>query len=212
MKKLLARVSLALVLICIGLAPAWATSFVSPVGNVGAGHLELGVGFVGAEIETEIEDTYDTEAETDLFGGSLSFGLTNNMDLYGFLGYDSSDEGFLFGVGIRHYLAQIQRFRFYGHGQFHYFTFDEDDDDLKWSEITIGATAVTDLSQVVSLFAGIEAVPFSDGDANGVDFERDGLINFRGGAIFNFTPSVNLRGDICLGSETTFGAVLGFRF
>jgi hypothetical protein len=231
---------LALSLVAI---PAGAQLIVDPTARADVGVTEAGAALAISEVEYD-----EGDIERQVLGVYGAYGVGDWFDVYGVLGliidaepsdWGDSGDGFMLAVGARSALRQIDSWTFLAYGQLQYITEDygsesaSDVDGLgdpvsvsadaegTITELILGGVARYDLNDQLSLYGGIDLIPYSDGEADvsvnvsgggpiaglgaddSFDFERDNMIGIRGGATYDLA-SFWLRAEIALLSEQTF--------
>lgn len=188
---------------------------INPVTTIEQGEFDFGGGLLITEIDFEVEGI-EADADDTIIGGYVGYGLYNGVSIYGALGYATEDGGgYTMALGAKGALYQKGPLQITCYGHYQYLSEDEDSVEFTFGEFIIGSLATYSPNDQLSLFGGLELIPFSDGEISfsdmEVDVERDGIFNIRAGALYDFGP-MYLRGDAAFGSETSFTIALGATF
>jgi hypothetical protein len=235
MKHLHTHGPLVVVLLMLPLA-AGAQLFFDPVGTLEQGRTELGgtIGFSDVEYEVDGNEAgSDGDVERTWIAAHGGVGLNEGIDVLlavaGILEAEPDDfgndgDGFALAGGLRGEVWAQDRSAVRLYGQLSFIAEDygksnkgpvSTDGELELTELTIGALYVHSLDEGVSFFAGIEAVPFSDGEleaeiknpaltlSQDLDAERDNLFGVRLGARVDLA-TLALQADAAIAHEETF--------
>lgn len=186
-------------------------------------------GFWGAylslnEVDYEIENNGNVEVDRKILGVDFSNPLNSKVAFFGHGGLifdaetdpgDADDgKGLIFGGGLRASLYKTQGIEFFGYGFFDY-SYERLEvgslkETIKMMELIGGGTATFRGLDNVVPYAGLELVPFSDGEgevdtANGIEFdiERDDLLGLKLGALVDL-KGFFIRPELALMHEQTF--------
>jgi hypothetical protein len=177
---------------------------------------------------------HDFDIDRTILGGDVSYGATQDVDVYGLLGFvaktevedlDDDGKGFVFGFGVRGRVYQQGRLRASAYGQLVWTNEEIDgsqggiDYDLKISTqaLDVGGVAGFLVTQRFMPYAGVEIVPYNDGESkykpkaggsDKEDIDRDDILNLKFGASVGFGQSASARAELTLLGETTFVAGL----
>jgi hypothetical protein len=210
---------------------AAAQTLVDPVMASGREKVRAGGYFGQAKITYEGHHD-DFDIERTILGGDVAYGATPDVDVYGLLGFiaktevedlDDDGKGFLFGFGVRGRVYQQGRLRSSVYGQLVWTNEEVDgsqgatDYSLKISTqaLHVGGIAGFAVAQRFMPYAGLEIVPYNDGEwrykpkgggGSKEDIDRDDILNLKFGAEVGFGQSTAVRAELTLLGETTFVA------
>lgn len=203
-------------------SPAVAELLVNPINKAGAGQAEAGSFLTLSEVEYEY--TWITgNIERKILGGYVAYGVNEKFDIYGSLGYiftaemqnwHNDDSGFTTAVGIRGLVHKNKFFSVMGYGQYQYVSEEYGNKlDGTFTELTTGGMATRSINNNLDVYGGGEIILYSDGDIStgtrSVNVERDSRFSLKGGAVYGLN-NLLLRGEITVGSESTFTMSIGF--
>jgi hypothetical protein len=186
------------------------------------------------------------EVERKVLGGYVAYGIHDLLDVYGAGGlifgaepedWGDSGEGFMLAIGTRCDVVQMEQLSINAYAQLQYLSEDYGsnsfsdpenpeasisiDAEGNVTELVLGSVARLDITDQLSVYGGLELVPYSDGEAEADssldidvasgDIERDKLLGLRGGVSYDF-GSWWLRGELALLSEQTFTLGAAFYF
>jgi hypothetical protein len=203
-----------------------ASSFVNPAFKLQQGDLSIGTGFVHSRVDYEISNT-DRYIQRAVLGADLAYGLSRYVDLFADFGLTLQSEleqattdgsGFLFGAGARGIVHKYNSLSVFGVGGFTYQIEDYASRlDGSHFEINLGGFLGYELNPIVDLFAGLDAVPYSDGEIEIDGFNSDSetdidqLLSLRFGSNIEyknitFRPEISLfaKRNFALHASTTF--------
>lgn len=181
MQKFLGSKLVLLGLLAFGFAEVQASSFVNPAFKLQPGELSVGTGFLHSRVDYEISNS-DVQIQRAILGADLSYGLSRFVDLYADLGFTLKSEiekqttngsGFVFGAGARGIIHKYNSLSVYGTGGFLYQLEDYASSmDGSHFEVNLGAFLGYELNPMFDFFAGLDLIPFSDGE---IETEVSGL-------------------------------------
>lgn len=211
----------ALVVLCLFLSTqAHAFFGINPSITNNSKNIEGSIFLNLSTIDYEPEGNGDNfEVERKIIGGNLAFSLNNKVDVFATAGYIfdaeyedtqlDSDGGLHAGGGIRANVYKQGKLSVNVYGQLDYLIFDKftsngTDVELSGFDITGGGIVNYGLTRVVSLWGGIEIIPFSDYESevgsSKTDFERADFLGIRLGANFGL-ESWTLRVELAFAGE-----------
>lgn len=214
--------SLVLAFCFLTVLPAKAQLLINPQQQLQSSSLDLQLALSFSEVEYDAGGVRDAEVERSILGAAVSLPLQENLDLYGELGYiakaelsNSSDDGdgFLFGSGLRSVLYRQKQLSVHGRAGFRFIFEDYGNGvDGEEAEVELGAVARYDVGNQIGVYAGLELVPFSDGEFEfndrTVDIDRDDILGFRLGLDAQI-DELTLGAEVALLSEEAFMLRLG---
>jgi hypothetical protein len=172
-------------------------------------------------IDYDQEGGDNFEIERKIIGGNLAFSLSNKVDVFVTAGYIfdaevennsafDSDGGVHAGGGIRANVYKQGKLSINVYGQFDYLIFDKfsansTEIEMSGFDITGGGIFKYSLTRVVSLWGGVEIIPFDDYEQedsgnNKYDTERADVLGIRLGANFG-VESWTLRVELAFAGE-----------
>ena len=156
---------------------------------------DLNIGLSFSEVEYDVDGGGDTSVDRRIIGVAGAYGLTGSTDLYGELGYiieaepenGNDDDGFLLGLGVRGNLLVEDEVSVIGRAGLRAISESYGGGvDADIFELELGAVGRFDLNRDLSLYAGVDLFPFTEGEVDtgrsDVDFDRDDLLGLRFGA------------------------------
>ncbi|MDO6462302.1 peptidoglycan-binding domain-containing protein [Granulosicoccaceae sp. 1_MG-2023] len=193
----------------------------NPAAVASPGNTAYGVWLGSETTDYELERSGESgDINRSMLAGSIEYGAHELVTIYGSAAYVFDVEngnGHQFQLGAKGPLRFIQmegvHFNWYSALSIHNESLGEDEDsgitdiDNVLSEWLIGAVAVKPVSDNLSLYAGLELVPYSLGEATfatdylddyKTDFERDSIVGLRAGVIWN-----DVEFHLGLGHETS---------
>jgi hypothetical protein len=183
-----------------------------------------------SEIDYKNEDDNVFGVERNTIGLGVVGGITRNVSLLFQAGhtYESKfneskleGEGYMFGGGIGFEMYSHKRVTMVGYGLLNYVS---DTYKLKnhrpkkeikmtVTDLHLGWITLLRANQYISLFGGLDLVPYSDGKITYRDYEleveRDDLVNLKLGMSFDL-PSVTIKPEVTLIGEKTFTMMVTF--
>jgi hypothetical protein len=176
------------------------------------------------EMDYEVENSENVEVDRKILGVDFSNPLNAQVAFFGHGGliFDSETDpgdaddgkGLIFGGGLRASLYKTQGIEYFGYGFFDY-SYERLEvgslkETIKMMELIGGGTATFRGLDNVVPYAGLELVPFSDGEgevdtANGIEFdiERDNFLGLKMGALVDL-KGFFIRPELALMHEQTF--------
>ncbi len=235
-----------------------ALSVISPIQPADGGAEFSSFYSPGSEIEYDIEydtDDSDTLIKRDIVGLSFASGGdtlnifcslgfifnskfhadTGNRSLNLLLHESDIDDGYLFVVGARSMVADLDFVKIHGYGQITYVYEEWSLDDLSRGyeleadmtsyEISLGVAGEYSFSESVFVYGALEIAPFSDGDGDitleesgsnptTVDIdktERDNMFCYKAGCVFRLDRFF-IRGDAFAGGEEGISLNIGITY
>ena len=143
-------------------------------------------------------------------------------------GFDDEGDGFALAGGLRYRVWQQDASALQAYGQFLYLEEDyghidngsvRQDREATSSELTLGMLYLHEFAGQVTLFGGVELIPYSDGEleitidnpvqriSEDLDAERDDIVGARMG-LRAVLGSVIVQGEVALGHEESFRITL----
>lgn len=181
---------------------------------------DLGIGgalsLSKVDYKNESDDIFTVKRKT--LGLTLNHKLDQNISLLAQLGYNFESQlekteyegtGYMAGVGVNLRLYQGSRLSFLTYGLLNYvadhFERPNYTTDFEIIDIHLGGLMLIRASSLVSLYGGIDLIPYSDGTIGKTvkaNIKRDKAVNLKLGLEFT-TPSVAIRPEVTLIGEKT---------
>lgn len=215
--------------------PAAAQMVVNPSTLSSAKKTQVGASFATSTTDYELRSS--REIKRKILSADFSTGVSPDLAVIGQVGMtfdgewealdDVEGDGYIVGAGLSSELYSSSSMSFKGFGMLTYISeefkgdvssqgYDVDTTiDLDVTELHLGGVATYKASPKVQPYAGLELIPYSDGDAKvkaklggysaseSEDIERDDSLNIRLGANFVLN-SLTLSPQIVIASEETF--------
>lgn len=249
------RILVGLFTVGLAIGTASAQLLVDPSSKVDTGKIEVGAMMNVGKTEYEADGGGSGDIKRTIIGAYGAYGINDMIDAYGGIGLiakakpedsDESGSGFVFGGGVRAAVFSQDKLTVMVYGELHYISEDYGEYSESgtipyrgpWSithtikgsgmELAGGALAKYAVTPEVTVYGGLELVPFSsleieddvevtgldpdDYDAGGsTDVSRDSMFGIRFGATYQM-QAILLRAELAMVSEQTFTIGAGYRF
>lgn len=194
---------------------------------------QVGIAFASSKVDYDIDNHGSTEIDRKILGGEVAFKVANGLDAVLQLGsiQDSqldidnhngfNGDGYLLGGGVRAQLLKQDKWNVTGYGLF---TMTREEDtfqafkaNVDLNEIQVGAVARLTMTNILNLYGGVEAVPYSEGkiklsELDDQDIERQDFMNLRVGANYQVQKMLGLRAEMAFLGEETITVAGNFQF
>lgn len=215
------RILLALI-ICFVCSPAMAQVLIPHQSMPGMHNADVQGTLMLSDVEYDFDAGGDAEIERTIVGISSSYGLNQSLSMFGEFGLIAESEiensrddgnGFLLGAGLKGPLMYQGRFSVTGFGGIRFIDEDYGDSvDGQLFELHGGVVGRYALEKNLGVYAGLDIIPFSDGEVDAPggksDFERDNILGLRLGIDF-LIQEVQVNTEVALVSEEAFVIRIG---
>jgi hypothetical protein len=164
----------------------------------------------------------NVSVDRTILGLAGALGLNRSMDAYGEIGYvveseledGGDDDGFLLGGGVKGMLHQDGRFSLFGSAGVRFVTEEYGGGaEGEFFEVPLGLIARGQVRPDFGLYAGLDVIPYSDGELDfrrgSTDVDRDDPVGMRLGADYKLDRAI-INAEFALISEEAFILRVGF--